>query len=255
VIRAGPFFNYILAAFLFTLILMIGPLEPDFSRAAIGRVLAGGAAEAAGLQKGDVIVEVDGTPIQDWSSFQKAIYGRAEKETRLKITRGEKTLEVTLTPKRTLMDGKEVGLIGVTPATRRGQQQPFGKALIGGAALVLDWNVRIITGLYRIIAGEEEANLQGPVGIVNTTAKAAAEGVVPLLVLIAIISVHLGLFNLLPIPALDGGRLVFLGWEVVSHRPVNARVEMAVHAVGFLLLLGLMLVVTIGDIGRLWGGK
>ncbi|RMG19541.1 MAG: RIP metalloprotease RseP, partial [Deltaproteobacteria bacterium] len=63
------------------------------------------------------------------------------------------------------------------------------------------------------------------------------------------------LFNLLPIPALDGGRLVFLGWEVISRRPVNARVEMAVHAVGFLLLLGLMLVVTIGDIGRLWGGK
>ncbi len=77
----------------------------------------------------------------------------------------------------------------------------------------------------------------------------------PLLCLVAMISVDLGLLNLLPIPALDGGRLVFLGIEVVRRKPVDAQVELAVHAVGFLLLIGLMLLVTFGDVRRIFFGS
>ncbi|MDF1563150.1 MAG: RIP metalloprotease RseP [Deltaproteobacteria bacterium] len=253
VILAGPVFNYILAAVIFAIVLLAGPMEPDFSKAVIGDVLAGDPAATAGVLKGDRIVGVDEVEISDWASFQAAVYARAEVPSKLRIDREGEQLTLDVTPKKTLVDGQEVGLIGVVPKGKRGQGKPLGDALLGGVLLTWDWNVRIVSGLYKIIRGKEEANFQGPVGIVDTTAKAAAEGMIPLLILVAIISVHLGLFNLLPIPALDGGRLVFLGWEVVSRRPVNARVELAVHAVGFLLLIGLMIVVTIGDIGRLWG--
>lgn len=259
VIAAGPIFNYILAAFLFMVVLLMGPAIADTSTSRVGEVLDGQPAKAAGLEKGDVIKMVDDVPIANWDDFQKAVFARADKASTFVVDRGGEEVTLEVTPGKNTIENpetgepQEVGMVGVLPSAKRGEGRPFGEAVVGGVAFTWDWNVKIVTGLWKIVTGTQEANLQGPVAIIKRTSQAAEEGMVQLLILVAIISVHLGLFNLLPVPALDGGRLVFLGIEVIRRRPVNARIEMAVHAVGLVVLLGLMLVITIGDIRNIFG--
>ena len=99
-----------------------------------------------------------------------------------------------------------------------------------------------------MIRGKVQADLSGPVGITKQIAKAASRGMVNFVSMLAMLSVYLGLFNLLPLPALDGGRAVFLGVESVMRRRVDPRIEAAVHTAGFVLLFGVLLVVTFKDI-------
>jgi regulator of sigma E protease len=185
--------------------------------------------------------------------MQRLIHGRAGEETVLTIEREGVTRELSIVPGSVEIEGRTVGQIGVMPTGIRTAGRPVGEAVLGGIGLTWEWNGRIIGALRNIFTPEVE--LQGPVGIIRETNRAAEEGIVPLFILVAVISVHLALFNLLPIPALDGGRLVFLLAEVVRRKPVNARIELAVHAVGFLFLLGLIIVVTFKDVGRIWGGS
>jgi regulator of sigma E protease len=109
-------------------------------------------------------------------------------------------------------------------------------------------SVDILEGLYNMIRGKVQADLSGPVGITKQIAKAASRGMVNFISMLAMLSVYLGLFNLLPLPALDGGRAVFLGLESVMRRRVDPRIEAAVHTAGFVLLFGVLLVVTFKDI-------
>jgi regulator of sigma E protease len=109
-------------------------------------------------------------------------------------------------------------------------------------------SVEILSGLYDMIRGKVQADLSGPIGITKQIAKAANRGVVNFVGMLMMLSVYLGLFNLLPLPALDGGRAVFLGLESVTRRKVDPRIEAAVHTAGFVLLLGVLLVVSFKDI-------
>jgi regulator of sigma E protease len=109
-------------------------------------------------------------------------------------------------------------------------------------------SVDILEGLYNMIRGKVQAELSGPVGITKQIAKAASQGALTFVSMIAMLSVYLGLFNLLPLPALDGGRAVFLGLESATRKPVNPRIEAAVHTAGFVLLFGVLLFVTYQDL-------
>ena len=109
-------------------------------------------------------------------------------------------------------------------------------------------SIEILDGLYNMIRGKVQADLSGPVGITKQIAKAATRGMVSFISMIAMLSVYLGLFNLLPLPALDGGRALFLGIESVIRRKENPRVEAAVHTAGFVLLLGVLVIVSVKDI-------
>ncbi len=252
VIGAGPAANYVLAAILFAVVLMMGPMVVDTSKAQIGQTIPGTPAAEAGLDQGDRVLAVDGDPIPDWPSFQSAIQQRPGKETALTVERDKETLELLIVPNAAEFEGRTIGQVGVVPSSKRSEGLPFGRSVVGGFVHTWDWNVRIIQALRNLFAPEVE--LQGPVGIIRETNRAAEEGIVPFLLLVAVISVHLALFNLLPIPALDGGRLVFLFAEAARRKPINARIELTVHAVGFILLLSLILVVTFRDVGRIWGG-
>ena len=106
----------------------------------------------------------------------------------------------------------------------------------------------ILGGLYDMIRGRVHADLSGPIGITKQIAKAADRGIVDFMGMIILLSVYLGLFNLLPLPALDGGRALFLGIESVTRRRVNPRIEAAVHTAGFVLLLGVLVIVSIKDV-------
>jgi regulator of sigma E protease len=116
-------------------------------------------------------------------------------------------------------------------------------------------SVNMLGGLYLMVRGKIKAEVSGPVGIVKAVAQTTKSGAEDVLQIIATISIALGLFNLLPVPALDGGRLVFLGVEVISRRRVRPTIEAAVHTVGFLLLLGLLVFVTFKDIQGCFPGK
>jgi regulator of sigma E protease len=108
----------------------------------------------------------------------------------------------------------------------------------------------IVTGLVDIIAGDEEAEVGGPVRITEEFKKAFEEGWVVGIQLLMMLSVYIGLFNLFPLPALDGGRLVFLTYEMITRRRANPRIESTVHMVGILLLLVVMVLVTFNDCSR-----
>jgi regulator of sigma E protease len=109
-------------------------------------------------------------------------------------------------------------------------------------------SVGILGGLYDMVRGKVHADLSGPIGITKQIAKAADRGAVDFLGMLILLSVYLGLFNLLPLPALDGGRALFLGIESVTRKRVNPRIEAAVHTAGFVLLLGVLVIVSVKDI-------
>jgi regulator of sigma E protease len=111
----------------------------------------------------------------------------------------------------------------------------------------------ILGGLGQMVTGRQRAELRGPLGIAQEMARSARAGVAPFITIVWFISIALALFNLLPIPALDGGRLVFLVYEIVTRRRVNERVENVVHQAGFVALIGLLLAVTLfGDLARMF---
>jgi regulator of sigma E protease len=239
-ILAGPLANYLFASVLFFAVFAIGGQAVLTTK--IEEVLEG-PAKAAQLKSGDTIVAVGGKKITDWDSMREQIAKNPGKPLTFDIERGKERLSFNITPK----DEKGVGRIGVSPATK---QVPVTAKEAGVIALTLPYKVvkESILGLGRIITGKEKADLKGPVGIVKETSKAAKAGWLPLFYFLGVLSAYLGGFNALPFPALDGGRLAFLGYEAVTRRKPNTRVEFFVHAFGFVMLLTLIAVVTFSDI-------
>ena len=125
---------------------------------------------------------------------------------------------------------------------------PFTTALVEGAKFPFVLSAQQLEGLWQLITGQLEADLGGPVELGFQLARSSSEGAVSLFFMAGLISTLLGLFNLLPIPALDGGRLVFLLYEAVARRRASAKVEELVHGYGMLVLLALLVVITVGDI-------
>ncbi len=241
-IGAGPIANYLFASLFFFGAFLLGG-EPTKVR-----VLEGSAAAKAHLQDGDRIVSIGGRTITRWDEIPAEVEPNANQPITIVVSRDgeEKTLVVTPEPK-----GKNgVGLIGVSPSAavpRLGIRAAAVESVEYPAKVV----GALVVGLVRIITLQEKADVTGPVGVVRATSKAARDGIAEYLYLLGVLSAYLGGFNLLPLPALDGGRLMFLGYEAVTRRRPNAKVEAQIHAVGLLLMLALIAIVTIVDIRRL----
>lgn len=244
VILAGPLANYLLAvAVLFALYLsgthVVVPMR-------VGTVAPASEAARAQLRPGDRIVAVDGEPVSRWSDLAARINDAPGRPLVLRIDREGVESEVRLTPR----DENGVGRIGI------GQQYvhrrlPFAEAL--GSAFVhttvfFEENAR---ALWRVVTARRGGDVSGPVGIVKAASDAASSGADAFLRVIVAISVALAFFNLLPIPALDGGRLLFLGIEAVTRRPVNPKVEATLHGLGFFALIALIVFAIGGDVRKL----
>ena len=249
VILAGPAMNYLFAVGLAAAMLAtMGFREPD-PAPVVGEVVAGGAAERAGLQPGDRVLSVDGRPVESWSALVAEVVAHPGRPARLSVQRGAGgPLELVATPDP--VGG--VGRIGVGQAARVVRASP-AEALLAGARLTNQRAGEILAGLGQMVTCRQRAELRGPVGIAQEMAKSARAGAAPFVTIVWFISIALGLFNLLPLPALDGGRLVFLVYEIVTRRRVNQRVENIVHTAGFVALFGLLLAVTVfGDLARIF---
>ncbi len=240
-ILAGPLANYLFASVLFFIYFAVGGV-PQPTNKPIVDVLDNTPAQAAKMKTGDTITAVEGKKVETWESMRQQIVKNPGKPLTFDIVRGKEHLQLTITPKN---DNKE-GRIGVAPFA---PNMPVTAKEAGIQALVTPYLVvkGSLIQLARIITLKDSPDFGGPVRIVSETSKAASEGWLPYLWLLGVISAYLGGFNALPFPALDGGRLAFLGYEAVTRRKPNARIEVVVHALGFAMLLTLIAVVTFSD--------
>ena len=246
-ILAGPLFNFILAFFIF---LVIGLLQgvPTYEPI-ITDVQENGPALEAGIQDGDLVTKIDGQSIDSWQDLATKIQISAGKSLDFEIVRDGEVINSTITPKTVEQDGETIGQIGVLYESPV-EKNPL-KAVAFGAEQTVTWIVKIFELLGMLVTGQFTIDaLSGPVGIYKATEQVAQYGVFNLMNWAAILSINLGIMNLLPLPALDGGRLLFFIIEAVRGKPVDRQKEGMVHFVGIMLLMVLMVVVTWNDIQR-----
>jgi regulator of sigma E protease len=255
VFSAGSLMNLLLAIVLFTVLYLVGALTPvEKPGAGVYYVASGSPAQQVGITPGDTIVSIDGVTVSGVDEAVALIQGRLGQPMLVQVTRNGKLLEpFEVTPR--LDPPKDEGSLGVAldlPLER--QSYPFGEAITKGFQTTWQTARGIYLSLRSAIVGETAFELSGPVGIYQYTAQAARSGIEQLIELTAMLSVNLFMLNLFPLPALDGGRMIFVLIEWVrGGRRVPAAREGMVHLVGMALLIGLMLIVTYADIRRLIG--
>ncbi|WP_394187409.1 RIP metalloprotease RseP [Paenisporosarcina quisquiliarum] len=246
-IFAGPLFNFILAFFIF---LAIGLLQgvPTYEPVISG-VQDNGPAIEAGIQEGDLITKINGQAIDSWQQLAGKIQESPGKELNFEYVRDGETLQSNITPKTIEQKGQTFGQIGVLYESPV-EKNPL-KAVAYGAEQTYTWILKIFELLGMLVTGQFTIDaLSGPVGIYKATEEVAQYGVFNLMNWAAILSINLGIMNLLPLPALDGGRLLFFLFEAIRGKPIDRQKEGMVHFVGIMLLMVLMVVVTWNDIQR-----
>jgi regulator of sigma E protease len=238
-IIAGPLANYFFASIVFFASLMIGGKEVETTRV---EVMKEGAAAAAQMRDGDEIVAINGDKIEKWAQMREIVRKSADKPLTIDVKRDGKPVTLNVTPR----SGADGAVIGVKAARA---PMPIGEAaklsVIQPAAIV----ALTVVSLSRWATGKEEGQLSGPIGIMRETKKAADAGLPAYLSIVGFLSTSVGFFNMLPVPALDGGRLMFLGYEAITRRRPNQKVEAKIHAVGFLMLLAILVVVSFRELG------
>jgi regulator of sigma E protease len=229
----------------------------------IGRVVSGGVADGAGLKSGDRIAAVDGDPVDSWDDFVGVVRASAGKRLRLAVVADGTEREVVVTPEAAGKEGERIGRIGAAPLVDRDALRDlvvevrYGPAEALFAATVKTWDMSVFSlrMLWKMVTGELSwRNLSGPVTIADYAGQAAQVGLGPYLSFIALISISLGVLNLLPIPLLDGGHLMYYFAEVVKGSPVSERAMELGQRVGLTLLLFLMAFAFYNDINRLLSG-
>ena len=240
-ILAGSLANYLFASVLFFFVFAFGGKATPTTTI---RLIEGqGPARAAQMKDGDTIVRINDTAVKEWDAMRELIVANPNKTLDVRVEREGKPVTLEVTPE--LKDGR--GMIGVTPVEKL---VPLSFKAATGESLELPAKVvaTLVVGLARIATGKERPQLSGPVGIVKETSRAAEQGWAPYVYFLGLLSAYLGGFNVLPFPALDGGRLAFLGYEAVTRRRPNAKVEAQVHLLGLVMLLALIAVVSVFDI-------
>ena len=252
-IFAGPLMNFILAFVLFAVYAqMAGVPVENPKNLEIGEVLEGGAADQANLQKGDIIETINGAVIgTDSKKMVDMIADSKDKPMEWTLRRGNETFNITITPRG--IEGQEGGKVGIVPTLPTRSVGFIETFKVSGVAMV-DTTRVIFEGFRHLINQFNMDDIGGPVRTFEVTGQIAKQGIEQLTRWAAILSLYLGIFNLLPIPALDGSRLIFLGIEALRGRPIDPNREGMVHFVGFAMLFVLMLAVTYNDILRLING-
>ncbi|MFA5207052.1 MAG: RIP metalloprotease RseP [Lentisphaeria bacterium] len=254
VIVAGPFANLLFAFVLLSLVMLTGDhkLKPE-----IGDVVKDMPAYGQ-LQKGDLIRLIDGKPIIEWDDMQSYVEAHPGKTVQLVVERAGAAASINLTPTTTtfrdlLGDMHTVGRIGIAPsyATFVVKHAPAA-ALREGALRTWELIDLTLKSLGKLVIGAISAdNLTGPLGIANMAGQTAANGLFAVSMFMAIISVNLGIVNLIPLPILDGGHLLFLAYEGLRGRPLSARIQAAALKVGLVFIVTLAVFATVNDLKRI----
>ncbi|QHE54269.1 RIP metalloprotease RseP [Pontibacillus sp. HMF3514] len=244
---AGPMMNFILAIIIFFLLGLFQGVPVD--KAQLGKLVEGGPAAQSGLHQGDEVVQVDGQSVDTWTEFVKIVQKNPSTQLEVTVKRDQNTVTIPVQTREVEANGETVGQIGVY----RPVEKSFTKTLSYGFTETYELTKLILVNLSKLVTGELSINnLSGPVGIYDATGQVVQQSWQIYTKWIALLSINLGIINLLPLPALDGGRLLFVGVEAVRGKPIDPQKEGIVHFIGFALLMLLMIVVTWNDIQRLF---
>lgn len=225
----------------------------------IGQVLPGQVAQQAGLRSGDRVVAVDGAPVGEWDRLAKLIHGSPGKPLTLTIERDGEREDVQVIPRATKQQGaggeEEIGLIGIGPAPESQYRRlnPFSAAW-AGVTKTVDLSVLVVTGFVKLVQGKIPAKtIGGPLLIGQMAGEVAQRGLMDLLYFTSLLSINLAILNLLPVPILDGGHLLFSLIEWLRGKPVSLKMRENAQKVGMVLLIALMVFAFYNDISRLLG--
>ena len=247
---AGPFNNFILAIIAFGLVAMLqGGVQIPTNSNVIGTVQKDSVAAKAGLKEGDQIVAIDGHQVSNWQDLVSDLSDRGGKQTTLKVKQAKQTKEIRLTPKTVKQNGQKTGQIGITEKIKN--DHSIGAILAFG--FTQTWNIIMLVFSaigHMITHGFSLNDLGGPVAMYSMTAQAAHHGAITVINLMGLLSVNLGIMNLLPIPALDGGKILLNIIEGIRKKPMDPNKEVVITMIGFAFLMILMVLVTWNDIRR-----
>jgi regulator of sigma E protease len=261
IVAGGPIFNLIFAMILFFLIVLIAGIPQPVDTTKIGGVGQDSPAAAAGLQVGDTIIAIDGKETKLWEDVSELIKDSGGSEVILTIDREGKTLQIGVTPhmeKTKNIFGEEVGeryMVGIA----RSDEVIYEKvglirALQAGITQTWSWIYLTVMGLIKIIQKVVPASeLGGPILIAQIAGERMKAGWLNFIYFMGVLSVNLGILNLLPIPILDGGHLVFFSVEAILRKPLNMRTMEIMQQIGLVLLGTLMIFVFYNDLVRVFG--
>jgi regulator of sigma E protease len=259
IVAAGPVFNLLFAYLIFIVIFLMG--VPSVTTK-VGDVMAGKPAARAGVLAGDLITAVNGKAVSRWDEFAKTIAEGKLAPLEIEVRRAQETLKFTMVPesrtsKNLLGDTVTQPVVGVVAAGDTVIDHfPPGEAIQKGSAQC--WNVIKLTVLSMVKLVERAIpldNIGGPIMIVKMAGQQAAAGGVNFLAFVALLSVNLGVLNLLPVPILDGGHLAFFVIELIIGRPVSKKAREVAQQIGLVLLISLMMLAFYNDIARMIAGK
>jgi regulator of sigma E protease len=256
IVAAGPIFNLMLALFLFCSLYLFSGNHVMTSE--IGQVRPGSPAEKAGLEKGDVILSVQGRAIESWSDIKEEVQDHAGKPLTITVQRVNEILSMIVRPEESVVKnifGEDVksALIGIV-ASGKFKKLELGPWQAVKEGFLKTWEIVELTCLTIVKLFQRVLpikTLGGPILIGQMTGQLAQESFTYLLPFMAIISINLGILNLLPVPILDGGVIIFLLIELLSGKPISLRKRDLAQKVGLFLLIFLMVVVFYNDIARL----
>lgn len=246
IIAAGPIMNFVLAIMLFAASFIAFGIPQN--KNIIGDVIEGKPADQVGLKKGDIVMKINENPVKSWEDMVTIIHNNPDKQLNLVVKRDGETKTFKVSPVKD--EASKQGMIGITYPTER--PGIFAALKMG---TLKTYEMIKLTGVFvaKMFSKQIPVELSGPVRITYELGKAAEMGLNTLMSFAAFLSIQIGIFNLLPIPALDGSRLMFLMLEGVRGTPIDPSRENFIHLMGLALLLLLMVVITYQDIARMIG--
>ena len=258
VVTSGVIMNFILAIVLISFLFGTQGVPLPSENVIVTEVSNNSPAALAGIKKDDEVLKINDVPVKDTAAFIKTTQENKGRKVTLLLKRGDQEFTTSLTPRLVVPKGEGAMGVGITNIVVK--KYTWYEAPIYGTIEAAKFSWMILGGLgsmvHDVFTGNvKQESVAGPIGVAQLTGEAVRAGWFAVLWFVALLSLNLAVLNIMPIPALDGGRFFFMIIEMVTRRKVSSRYEAYAHGVGLVLLLGLMLLITLVDVSRLIQGK